>query len=142
MKKTFRGPDGKETELADLDYIEELILKPKDTYWLSGSGDFAVFRYDTEIAFLILVYCKEASGFFVQFYPKKAPDDWLVAQTSAVSEKKLSISFGGNTYLIPANLIIPLDDTWNIVKQFLDSGKLSENISWVSYWDIDWPEIE
>jgi hypothetical protein len=142
MKKTVRETNGKEIEIFTAEYLKDEILNPKDEYWIYGSGDVGIYRYDEEISCLILVYCKEANGFFVQLYPKKAPDDWFVAISNSDSNKEVTVYYGGNKYSIPQYVIISPADTWEAVRHYFNFGNTSENVKWMSYWDIDWPLIE
>ncbi|MDH5655090.1 MAG: hypothetical protein OEZ34_04245 [Spirochaetia bacterium] len=135
-------PGGNEIASPNLDFLENIILEKGAGYWNSGSGDAGLYYKSLEGACLILVYCKEKNGFYIQFLPEPGASDWdLAINKDKFSKVIVEVSFGGETYNVFEYLIISRNSTLQVVKDFISTGKKSSSIHWESYWEIEQPEI-
>ncbi|MDE5753514.1 MAG: hypothetical protein K2H89_03085 [Oscillospiraceae bacterium] len=134
MKHTLFIPTAHETiKNIDIDLMSKYIIDDFENYWFHDTSDAAIqyFEDDKHIADMI-IGTNIKYGIFLHYINAKEE------KLSLYDETKLSeVVDGANCDLeVSTGLFLPKELAWEVIKEFLETGKASDKIRWISLDDI------
>lgn len=133
MYTLFYPPRGKSIKNIDLFQMKTYIIDEFENYWFNSTSDASIqyFKDDKHIADVIIGTNIEY-GVFIHYIIIKEE------KVSLYDETKLNeVVDGANCELWASiGLFLPKELAWEVVKEFLETGKASDKIKWISPYDI------
>jgi hypothetical protein len=140
MQVILHEPDGNQLQSPDLGYLESLILTEGVDYWEAGSGDICIEYGDPYASSLILIFCNEANGFYLEYIPEKGVyDSFISISNSAINNENVTLRVGGEDHKVPLQTILSRENTLDVVKEFIETGAKFHQTKWLKKSEIEWP---
>jgi len=129
-------PDGYEFKNPDINLIHTLIFHAESKYWNSGAGQ-ALIEYENDGVkrFLALTF-HEDYGFRVEV--KYENESYFVCLGDGDYNTEVEVYIGGDQIFLPSKFFVGLEDTWEIVLYFCETGLRDDEYEWSSVEEIDW----
>lgn len=134
MKYTlFYPPKGKAIKNIDLSQMKKYVIDDFENYWFDDTSDAEIQCFENnEHVSDITIGTNIEYGIFLHYMSRT--DDKL----SLYDETKLNeVADGANCELwVSTGLFLPKELAWEVIKEFLETGKASNKIRWISPDDI------
>lgn len=135
MKKVyFTSPNGDTKEIIDINMLKENIIDNFEIYWMQGSGDgYMEFFEDKEQIATLMIGANKEYGIYLHHIDEKNKIDML----SLYDDNKLcEVAETADEIYASIGLFLPLELAWEGIKEFINTGNLSSNITWITPDDI------
>lgn len=133
MYTLFYPPKGKAIKNIDISQMKRYIIDEFESYWFDDTSDASIqcFQNNKHISDMIIGTNIEY-GIFLHYISRN--EDKL----SLYDETKLhEVEDGANCELwVSTGLLLPKELAWEVIKEFLETGKASDKIRWISSDDI------
>lgn len=133
MYTLFYPPQGKTIKNIDLSQMKKYIIDEFENYWFDSTSDASIqcFLKDKHISDMIIGTNIEY-GIFIHYISNTEN------KLSLYDETKLNeVVDGANCELwASTGLFLPKELAWEVIKEFLETGKASDKIKWILPDDI------
>lgn len=130
----FTDPNGKKKVIDNADWLKSIIIDQFETYWLQGSGDGFIDFYENDNKISTLMIGPNVEyGLYLHFIDNINKTDLL----SLYSEDKLNeVVETAEEIYASIGLFLPVDVAWGVILDFVETGRTSSNIRWITPKDI------
>lgn len=132
MKHTLFIPTAHETiKNIDIDLMHKYIIDDFENYWFHDTSDAEIQYFENnKLISGLIIGTNIEYGIFLHYTNLDASEDKL----SLYDETKLDeVVDGANCSLwVSTGLLLPKEIAWEVIKEFLETGKASDKIRWIS----------
>ena len=130
----FTDPNGKKNVIDNVDWLKSMIIDQFETYWLQGSGDgFIDFYEDDNKISTLMIGPNVEYGLYLHFIDNINKTDLL----SLNNEHELNeVAETAEEIYASIGLFLPIEVAWNGILDFIETGKVSSKIKWITPSDI------
>lgn len=131
MKRVvFTDPNGEKIEITDINYIKRLIIDNFESFWLQGSGDgFIDFYEEGKKISTLLIGPNITYGLYLHFIDNISHSDLL----SLNDENELTeVAETAEEIYASIGLFLPIELAWEGILDFIQTGKTSSKITWIT----------
>ncbi len=135
MYTLFYHPRGKAIKNIDLFQMKTYIIDEFENYWFSNTSDTEIQYFeDNELMSGLTIGVNQTYGIYLKYVNLNTFEEKL----SLYDESKLNeVVDGANCELwASTGLFLPKELAWEVIKEFLETGKASDKIKWISPDDI------
>lgn len=135
MYTLFYPPRGKAIKNIDLFQMKTYIIDEFENYWFSNTNDTEIQYFeDNELMSGLTIGVNQTYGIYLKYVNLNTFEEKL----SLYDESKLNeVVDGANCELwASTGLFVPKELAWEVIKEFLETGKASDKIKWISPDDI------
>lgn len=135
MYTLFYPPRGKAIKNIDLFQMKTYIIDEFENYWFSNTNDTEIQYFENnELMSGLTIGVNQTYGIYLKYVNLNTFEEKL----SLYDESKLNeIVDGANCELwASTGLFLPKELAWEVIKEFLETGKASDKIKWISPDDI------
>lgn len=120
--------------IDNADWLRSVIIDQFETYWLQGSGDgFIDFYENDKKVSTLMVGPNVEYGLYLHFIDNINKVDLL----SLSNEDKLNeVAETAEEIYASIGLFLPIDVAWEGILDFIETGKPSSKIKWITSNDI------
>lgn len=135
MKKViFEDPCGNKESVTDIKLLKKLLIDEFNTYWMRGSveGVFDFYDNDEKTSTLIVAPNTEY-GLYLHFIDNISDTDLL----SLNDEDTLyEVAETADELYVSVGLFLPVELAWDGIVYFIENGKTSPKIRWITPDDL------
>ena len=131
MYTLFYPPRGKAIKNIDLFQMKTYIIDEFENYWFSNTNDTEIQYFeDNELMSGLTIGVNQTYGIYLKYVNLNTFEEKL----SLYDESKLNeVVDGANCELwASTGLFLPKELAWEVIKEFLETGKASDKIKWIS----------
>ncbi len=137
MKHTLFISSFEDDDIEDIDIelMHKYIIDDFENYWFSDTNDTEIQYFeDNELISGLTIGANEVYGIYLKYVNLNTSEEKL----SLYDETKLNeVVDGANCELwASTGLFLPKELAWEVIKEFLETGKASDKIKWISPDDI------
>lgn len=135
MKKmVFNDPNGDVFEINDYDEFRDTIMMDFETYWLQGSGDGFIDYYEDDKKIVTLFIGPNIEyGIYLRYFEWCNEKSYL----SLFDSNKLNeVAETAEEIYASIGLFLPIEIAWKVIQDFLNTGKTSNKIKWITPHEI------
>ncbi len=137
MYTLFYPPKGKGIKNIDIYQMKRYIIDEFESYWFNDTSDAVIQCFEnskdaTKHISDITIGTNIEYGIFLHY------TSYTEDKLSLYDETKLNeVADGANCELwVSTGLFLPKELAWEVIKEFLETGKASDKIKWISPDDI------
>ena len=133
MYTLFYPPKGKAIKNIALAQMRTYVIDEFESYWFNDTSDAEIqYFQDNEHISDMIIGTNIEYGIFLHYMSKTEN------KLSLYDETKLhEVEDGANCDLeVSTGLFLPKELAWEVIKEFLETGKASDRIKWISPDDI------
>lgn len=133
-RAVFTDPNGKEHLIDRADWLKNNIIEQFETYWMQGSGDgFIDFYESDENISTLMIGPNVKHGLYLHFIDNIKKINLL----SLNNENELNeVAETADEIYASIGLFLPIDAAWEGISDFIETGKASSKIKWITPKDI------
>lgn len=126
----FTDPNGKKEEISDINLLKSIIIDDFESFWMQGSGDgFFDFYEDGKKISTLLIGPNINYGLYLHIIDNIRHLDLL----SLNNENELSeVVETAEEIYASIGLFLPLELAWEGILDFIETGKTSSKIRWIT----------
>lgn len=130
----FTDPNGEKKKISDANLFKSLIIDNFMNYWMQGSGDGFIDFHENDIKQSTLMIGPNIKyGLYLHYIDHSKHIDLL----SLNDEKKLAeVAETAEEIYASIGLFLPIELAWEGILDFIETGKASPKIKWITPKDI------
>ena len=125
---TENGYDSIEGNAATVDELKKVLLKDSRIQDMIG-----YLSIDEAPEISICIAAESSLGFFISITDDTDDTQLTLGDRNALSD---TIDLWGDELYVSKGLFIPFEDGWSALEEYINNGKLSDKINWISSADI------
>jgi hypothetical protein len=133
MTITVESPSGFVIHNPDINNLKSDMIDNFPEYWHQGNGAAAInYRIDDIFQYTLVVLPSDNYGLYLKYLIKengRVIEEWLSMQNPLLLDSIVECS---DEWYASIGLFLPLEKAWLAIKEFLDSGEKSMEITWVT----------
>lgn len=135
MKKAiFSGPNGKEKVISDVKLFKNMIIDDFENFWMQGSGDgFIDFYEDDKKISTLMLGSNMEYGLYLHFIDNIKHFNLLSLNNKDELEE---VAETAEEIYASIGLFLPIELAWEGILEFIETGKASSKIRWITPDDI------
>lgn len=136
-KVYFMDPNGNYKEVTELAKLKADIVDDFETFWMDGSGD-GYFEYivGDEVKSLLLVGPNVEHGMYLHFMDREDKGNGVDLLSLYDAERLDEVAETAEEIYASVGLFLPVELAWKAIVDFVENGKPSEAIEWITPDDI------
>jgi hypothetical protein len=123
----FRFPSGKREKNPDLELVcQSMLLSPSD-FWMKGSGDATIDFVDGDVSRTLLLLPNNEFEIYLKYL------EGGKARLSLENPQKLNeVIECLDEWCASKGLFLPKEKAWLAVKEFCETGQLTDKVDWIN----------
>lgn len=128
----YAGPSHDDSSSIDIDTMYKHIFDDYQIYWFKDNSE-AEIRYKENDYSASLEIGASKYGLFIHFSSYTTNEDKLSLFDKTKLNELTEVLFGLE---VSIGLFLPQELAWKVIKEFLETGKASDKIEWISIDDM------
>ena len=130
QKVVFHGTDGKSEVLTSPERLKTLFTRDNFDYWKRGTGDAEIMMYvNGDPVASIIIGTDWEYGFYLHYSDETNGDIYLSLHDHDRLHEVVEMP---NEWLASKGLFLPPDEAWEAIYDFIQTGKPSNRIKWIT----------
>ena len=130
----FIDPNGNRNEITNIETLKGEIINKFETYWMQGSGDGFIDYYEDENKISTLLIGPNIEyGLYLHFVNKNGKNDLLSLYNKCKLDEVVETA---DEIYASIGLFLPIEVAWKVISDFVETGRASSKIEWITPGDI------